>query len=145
MATTCITNVCRRDWLSGSVYDMSTDVIMAALYNGSGHDKTTTQYSATSESSGTGYSAGGVAMSGISENLDGTNNVAFLDWSTDPSWASSTITATDVMLYNTTVTLPTNNPAMYIGDFAGSRSSNNGLFEVVLPLPAYNTAIIRIA
>lgn len=145
MATTTITNVCRRDWLSGSVFDMSTDTIKMALYNGSGHDATTTQYSATSESAGAGYSATGVTMAGITENLDSSNNVAYLDWSTDPSWTSSTITSTDCLIYNNTVTTPTNLPAMYVGDFSGSRSSNNGTFQVVLPLPAYNTAIMRIA
>lgn len=144
MATTCITNVCRRDWLSGSVYDMSSDVIKAALYNGSGHSQVTTQYSAVSESSGSGYSASGKTLTGLTENLDNTNHVAFLDFD-DVSWPSSTVTATDMLIYNSTVSLPTNNPSMYVGDFSGSKSTSNGTFLVTMPSPAWNTAVIRIA
>ena len=145
MATTSITNSTRRDLLSGNVFNTATDVFKMALYNGSGHGVNTTQYTVTAEASGPGYVAGGVTMSTISENLDTTNSVAYLDWSTDPSWPSSTITATDCLIYDDTVTTPTNKVALYVGDFAGSRSSSNGLFQVTLPNPAYNTAIIRLA
>ncbi len=144
MATTTITNFCRRDWLSGNVFNMSTDDIKAALYNGSGHDANTNAYTAVSEAAGAGYTAGGQSLTGISENLDTTNNVAFLDFD-DVSWSSSTITATDILFYNDTVTTPTANVSIYVGDFAGSKSSSAGTFQVVMPGAAYNTAVIRIA
>ena len=141
MATTTITQRCRVRWLSGNVFNMSTDTIKMALYNGSAHNASTNVYTVTSEAAGTGYTAGGVTMAGISQNLDSGQSVVYLDWSTDPSWAASTITATDCMIYNSTAS----NDTMYIGDFAGSKSSSNGLFQVVLPAPGYNTAVIRIA
>jgi len=145
MATTTITNNTRRDWLSGSVFTMSSDVINLALYNGSGHNANSGAYTTVNESSGAGYSPKGVVMAGISESLDTSNDVAFLDWSTDPSFATSTITATDCMIFNETVASPTVDVSMYIGDFSGSKSSSSGLFQVILPAAAFNTAVIRIA
>lgn len=143
MATTTITNNARRDWLNGD-QDFAADTVNMALYNGSGHGVNTSAYTVTSEVVGTGYVAKGVVMAGVSVNIDTSNNASYVDWSTDPSWAASTITATDCMIFHDSITTPTADVASYIGDFAGSKSTSSGLFEVRLPAPAYNTAIIRI-
>ena len=144
MATTTITNNARRDWLNGDI-DFAADTINMALYNGSGHDANTGAYTATNEASGTGYTAKGVVMAGVAIAVDTTNNVAYVDWSTDPSWTTATITATDCMIFHDSITTPTADVASYIGDFSGSKSSSAGTFQVILPAAAYNTAIIRIA
>ncbi len=146
MATTCLTNNFRKGLLVGN-YDMDTDVIKCALYNGGGaRGFNTGAYATTDEASGTGYTAGGVTMSGVTQSTDTTNNVSYLDWSTDPSWATSTITATDCLIWDdTTVTNPATDASVYVGDFGGSKSSSAGTFTVVLPAAAYNTAIIRLA
>ena len=115
------------------------------LYNGSGHGANTGAYTTVNEASGTGYTATGIAAVGATQATDTTNNASYYDWTTDPSWATSTITATDVMLYDDTVTTPTADVAVYIGDFGGSRSSSAGTFTVVLPAAAYNTAVVRLA
>ena len=143
MATTCITNNCRRD-IFNSVMDFSADTFRWALYNGSGHDQNTGAYTVTNEASGTGYTAGGVAASGAAQATDTTNHVSYYDWA-DPSWASSTITATDIMLYDDTVTTPTANVSVYIGDFGGSRSTSSGTFQITLPSATYSTALVRFA
>lgn len=143
MATTTITNNARRDWLNGNIA-YAADTINMALYNGSGHDANTGAYTVTSEVVGTGYTSKGVVMAGVSVNIDTSNNVGYVDWSTDPSWAASTITSTDCMIFHDNITTPTVDVASYIGDFAGSRSTSSGLFEVRLPAAAYNTAVIRI-
>ena len=145
MATTCLTNNFRQGLLVGN-YDMDSDVIKMALYNGSTHGFNTGAYTTVNEASGTGYTAGGVTMTGVAQATDTTNNVSYLDWSTDPSWATSTITATDCMIWDdTTVTNPATDASCYIGDFGGSKSSSAGTFTVVLPANAYNTAVIRLA
>ena len=144
MATTTITNRAREYLLNGDL-DFAADTINMALYNGSGHGANTTVYTVTNEASGTGYTAKGVTMAGVSITVDTSNNVAYVDWSTDPSWAASTITATDCMIFHDSVTSPAADPASYIGDFNGSKSSSSGTFSVVLPAPAFNTAIIRLA
>lgn len=51
----------------------------------------------TNEVVGAGYSAGGVALSGVSCVLSGTE--ARFDASVDPSWAASTITARGCVIY----------------------------------------------
>ena len=144
MATTTIVNNARRDFLNGDI-DFGADTFKIALYNGSSHGVNTGAYTTVTEASGTGYTAGGINMVGVSITTDTSNNVAFIDWSTDPSWATSTITATDCLIYDDTVTTPTANVAVYVGDFAGSRSSSAGTFSVVLPAAAASTAIIRLA
>jgi hypothetical protein len=144
MATTTITNNARRDFLNGDI-DFGADTFKIALYNGSSHGVNTGAYTTVNEASGTGYSAGGVTLATVAISTDTSNNVAFVDWSTDPSWATSTITATDCMIYDDTVTTPTANVAVYIGDFNGSKSSSAGTFQVILPAAAASTAIIRLA
>jgi hypothetical protein len=144
MATTTLTNNFRRDILNG-VINLSADVIKMALYNGSSHDANSGgAYSATSEASGTGYTATGNVMTGATQSTDTSNNVSFYDWN-DVSWAASSITATDCLVYDDSVLSPTADVGIYVGDFNGSKSSSSGTFQVILPAPAYNTAIVRIA
>lgn len=146
MATTTLTNNLRRDLLNGDV-DFAADTINIALYSDSGHDANTGAYTATNEvsSSGTGYTAKGVTLSGVSITVDTGNNVAYVDWSVNPSWSTSTISATDCMIFHDSVSTPTADVASYIGDFNGAKASSSGLFQITFPSAAYNTAIIRLA
>ncbi len=143
MATTCITNSCRQGLLQKDL-DVLVDTHKMALYNASGHDQTDGAYTATNESSGTNYTAKGNTLSGVALAVDSTNHVVYIDWS-DTSWATSTITATDCMIFNEDSTSPNTDTSLYIGDFSGSKSSSSGTFLVVLPGNAFNTAIIRLA
>ena len=144
MATTTLTNVFRRDAFV-SVFDFANDAFNMALYNASGHDANTTAYTVTNECPSTGnYTAGGNVLSGIAASLDTTNNVAYYDWA-DTSWASSTITATDCLLYDDTVTTPTANMSIYVGDFGGERSTSNGTFQITMPSATFSTALVRLA
>ena len=145
MATTCLTNNFRKGLLVAN-YDMDSDIINCALYNTSGHDQNTGAYTTVAESSGAGYTAKGVVMATVAQATDTTNHVSHLDWSTDPSWATSTITATDCMIFDDSVlTVPATDASCYIGVFGGSKSSSAGTFTVVLPAPAFNTSVIRLA
>jgi len=144
MATTTLTNNFRRD-VFNSVMDFPNDTFRFALYNGSGHNANTGAYTTTAEAPSSGnYTAGGVAAAGIAQDTDTSNNVSYYDWN-DVTWTTSTITATDVMLYDDTVTTPTANVSIYIGDFGGSRTTSAGTFQLTLPSAAYNTALVRIA
>jgi hypothetical protein len=146
MATTCLTNNFRRGLLKADYdFDSAVQDYYMALYNGSSHNQNTTAYSTTNESSGTGYSPGGADMGDFTQSTDTTNHVSYLDNTTDPSWATSTITATDCLIYRSGGTSPVANASVYVGDFGGSKSSSAGTFTVVLPAAAYNTAIIRLA
>ncbi len=95
---------------------------------------------ATDTSGNNQYTAGGVTLA---TNADPTisTNVAYIDWATDPSWGpAATISAAACMIYNSSAS----NAAVGVFDFGGTKASTTGTFTVVLPAPAYNTAIIRI-
>jgi hypothetical protein len=64
---------------------------------------------------------------------------AILDWTSDPSWATSYITADCFMIYNST----RSNKAVYIGTFTET-TSNNGTFTVVFPTPDASNGLLRI-
>ena len=143
--TTSLTNNFRQGLLAGN-FDLPADTLNMALYNAETHTQNTGAYTTTNEATGTGYTAKGVAMSGYTPALDTTNHVASLDWSTDPSWSASTITATACMLFDeSTVTTPATDCSIYVGDFGGSKSSSAGTFTVVLPAAAYTTSLVRLA
>jgi len=116
------------------------DTFNLALYTSSATlDATTTAYTATNEVSGTGYSAGGQALTTVAPTSSGTT--AFLDFN-DETWTSSTITARGALIYNDT---QTGDPAVAVLDFGGDKTSTAGDFTVVFPTADASNAIIRIA
>lgn len=143
-ATTGVTNNFRRDLLNGDI-DFAADTFKIALYNNAGHGPTTAAYSTSNESSGTNYDAGGETLQNVSITVDASNNVAYVDWATDPSWSTATVTADEALIYDDTVSAPTANVACSVHDFNGEKSSSAGTFQIIFPAAAYNTAIIRLA
>jgi hypothetical protein len=105
----------------------------------------TTGYTASGElASGSGYTTGGATMAGFTTSTTGTT--AYIDWTTDPSWASASFTAYGALIYNNTATGTgsVTKPALAVIDFGGAQTATSGTFTVVLPSPGA-TAIIRIA
>jgi hypothetical protein len=143
MATTCVTNRCR-EYLLKKALDFENDTHNMALYNASSHNQNTTIYTASNEVVGTGYVAKGNTLTGVAVAVDTTNHVAHVDWD-DTQWTSSTITATDCMIFADNVTTPAADPSIYIGDFNGSKSTSAGTFTVRMPTAAYNSAVVRLA
>ena len=116
----------------------SADVYKIALYtNAATLGAATTAYTATGEVAGTGYTAGGAALSGFAVTTSGTT--AILDFA-DPSWASATITARGALIYNSSKT----NKAVYVMDFGSDITSTNGTFTVTFPVPDAANGLIRL-
>lgn len=116
------------------------DVYKIALFTSTATlSKATTAYAATNEVSGTGYSAGGATLSGFSVTLD--TDTAILDWTSDPSWASSSITARGALIYNSSRT----NKAVAVLDFGADITSTNGTFTVTLPAATAAAGLVRFA
>lgn len=116
------------------------DVYKIALYTSAAAlSKATTAYTATGEVSGTGYTAGGATLSGFAVTLD--TDTAVLDWTTDPTWASSTITARGALIYNSSRT----NKAVAVLDFGSDITSTAGTFTVQLPAATAAAGLVRIA
>jgi hypothetical protein len=110
-----------------------------ALYTSSATlDATTTAYTATNEVSGTGYSAGGQALTTVAPTSSGTT--AYLDFN-DETWTSATITARGALIYNSTQS----NKSVAVLDFGSDKTSTAGDFTVVFPTADASNAIIRIA
>ena len=117
----------------------SADTYKMALYTSVATlGASTTAYSATNEVVGTGYTAGGVTLSGFNVTTSGTT--AILDFTTDPSWANASITARGALIYNSSKS----NKAVYVIDFGSDITSTNGTFAVTLPAPDATNGLIRI-
>ena len=103
----------------------------------------TTDYSTSNEVSGTGYSAGGAALTNVNPTTSGTT--AFCDFN-DLTFSSSTITANGAMIYNTTTGGGSSTTdAVIILAFGGDKSSTNGDFTIQFPTADASNAIIRLA
>ena len=125
--------------LLGGVQDLDTDTIYIALFTSSATlSAATTAYSTTNEVSGTGYPAGGNALTGAVISADGTTAIVDFD---NTTWASSTITARGALIYNSSKA----NRAIVVLDFGSDKTSTDGDFTIQFPAADASNAILRIA
>ena len=114
-----------------------------ALYTSSATlDATTTAYTVTNEVAGTGYSAGGGALTNVTPTTSGTT--ALTDFA-DLTFSSATITARGALIYNSSTTAGTADRAVLVLDFGGDKTSTAGDFTIQFPTADASNAIIRIA
>jgi len=118
------------------------DSFKAALYLASATvNATTTAYSATNEVSGTGYTAGGVAVTNATvPATSGTTGY----WTPSASITYTTVTLSTafdaVLIYNSTQS----NKAVSVHTF-GSQTVTAGTFSLTMPANAPSTALLNIA
>lgn len=118
------------------------DSVKAALFLSSGSlGAATTAYSATSEVSGTGYSAGGVAVTNA---VDPTSSGTTAYWTPSANIAYTTVTLTTafncMLLYNSTQS----NRAIGVYTF-GDQTITAGTFTLTPPANAAGTAAVQLA
>jgi hypothetical protein len=125
----------------------ATDSFKAALYLTTATvNASTTAYSASNEVSGTGYSAGGVAVTfgtpPTATNSSATAGVAFVTPSASITYTTVTLaTAFDaVLIYNSTQS----NKAVSVHTF-GSQTITAGTFTLTMPTNNTTDALIRLA
>tara|TARA_R100000808_G_scaffold24912_1_gene59279 strand:+ start:6778 stop:7122 length:345 start_codon:yes stop_codon:yes gene_type:complete len=106
--------------------------------------QTTTQYSTSGEIEGTGYSAGGATMSGATAGIDNANHVAWYTFN-DVTFSSSSLTADTVLLYNNSVSSPTNKPSIGVFYLGSAKTSSSGDFKIVMPTANFSSALVRLA
>ena len=123
------------------------DTFKAALYLTSATvNASTTAYSASNEVSGTGYSAGGVAVTygtpPTATNSSITAGVAFVTPSASITYTTVTLTTVfdTVLIYNSTQS----NKAVSVHTF-GSQTITAGTFTLTMPTNNTSTALLRIA
>lgn len=103
-------------------------------------DASTTAYSTSNETSGTGYTAGGNTLT-ISTNPTSSGTTAYLSFS-NTTWSTATITARGALIY---LANGTTNPSVAVLDFGGDKTSTAGDFTINFPTADASSAIIRIA
>ena len=123
------------------------DTFKIAMFTSSASlDATTTDYSTSNEitnSSGTGYTAGGAALTNSGVTLSSTT--AYTDFD-DVSWTSSSFTANGAMIYNTTTDGGSSTTdAICVIAFGGDKTVSSGTFTVQFPAAGATTAILRLA
>ena len=120
--------------LYSGVHNLSTNTLKIALYTASANlDESTTVYSATNEVTGTGYVAGGIALTGVTISSDG--YTAFVNFS-DAAFSAS-VTARCALIYNVTQA----NKSIVVLDFGSDKTSTN--FTIVMPATSASSALIR--
>jgi hypothetical protein len=117
-----------------AVHNMLTDTLKIALYTAAADlNAETTIYSATNEVTGTGYVAGGVALTGVTLNTsDYTAYINFADVVFNAS-----VTARCALIYNVTQ----GNKSVVILDFGSDKTSSN--FTITMPANTSTAALIR--
>jgi hypothetical protein len=127
------------DLLDGE-HDFGADTFKIALYTSSATlDATTTAYSATNETSGTGYTAAGNTLT-VSTTPTSSGTTAYISFS-NTTWSTASITARGALIYNSTNA----NKAVAVLDFGSDKTSTAGDFTIQFPTADASNAIIRIA
>ena len=98
----------------------------------------TTAYATTNEVTGTGYSAGGLALTRVDPSTSGTT--ALTDFA-DLTFSTATITANGAVIYNDGAS----DAAVIVLAFGGDKTSTAGDFTIQFPTADASNAIIRIA
>jgi hypothetical protein len=122
------------------VHNFLTNSFYMALYTGNANlNQSTTAYTTTAEVTGTGYTAGGQLLTGVTVNFDATNSVAYVNFN-NVIWTPAAFTTRCALIYNASAS----NASVAVIDF-GSDKTCNGTFTVTMPTNTYSTALIRSA
>ena len=117
-----------------AVHNMLTDTLKIALYTAAADlNAETTIYSATNEVTGTGYVAGGVALTGVT--LNTSDYTAYINFANVVFNAS--VTARCALIYNVTQ----GNKSVAVLDFGSDKTSSN--FTITMPANTSTAALIR--
>jgi hypothetical protein len=136
--TSAVCNSFKQQCMLGE-HDLDTDVLKIALFTDAATlGASTTAYSTSNEVVGTGYTAGGETISGVTVTLDG--SVAIVDFA-DVTWTAASFTARGALIYNSSKS----NKAVAVFDFGSNRTASDGDFVVVVPAAAAATAVIRLS
>ena len=130
-----LTTSFKQDVLLG-VHDFETDDIKLALFLASADlGAATTVYTPAGETSGTGYTAGGKTLTGVTVLTSGTT--AYVDFA-DLTWNPAAFTARGALIYNASKS----NKAIAVLDFGADKTATT-IFTVQMPANTATSALIR--
>lgn len=117
--------------LTQAIHDLDSDTLKMALYSDSASlGASTTAYSTSNEIAGTGYSAGGAAMT-ISSGYPITGNDGLISYRFDTvTWGQASFTARGALCYNSSKA----NRSVFVLDFGQNRTVVIADFKITFPL-----------
>lgn len=120
------------------------DTFKLAMYtNSASFNAATTAYATSNEVSGSGYTAGGAALTRVDPSVSSTT--ALTDFA-DLTFSSATVTARGALIYNTTTGSGSGTTdTVVVLDFGSDKTSTAGDFTIQFPAATAAAAIIRIA
>jgi hypothetical protein len=136
-----LTNSFKQEMLQAG-QNLATDTLRMALYTAfSDIGPLTTAYTTTNEITGTGYTAGGVAVTGatISTQTTGPNaGTVYVDFN-NVSWPGANFVARGALIYNVT----RSNKSVAVLDFGSDKTFTSTNNTVTMPVNSATTALIR--
>jgi hypothetical protein len=140
MISTALPTSFKKELLKG-VHDFSAsggDVFKIALYDSDAVlGAATTVYSSANEITGSGYSAGGKALTNVEPSSEG--NVGLCTFA-DVEWPAATFTTNGALIYNSSKS----NAAVAVLAFGSDKTVSSGTFKITFPTANSATAIIRV-
>ena len=112
-----------------------------ALYTNSATlGKSTTEFTTSGETSGTGYTTRGKQLAVANQTHKLSNDTAIVDWA-NLSWLTASITARGALIFNTSAS----DKAVCVLDFGGDKTATAGTFTIQFPNFTDTLAILRIS
>ena len=138
MITAGLTNSFKEELLLG-LHDFATDVMKIALYTSAAElGPDTLAYTSVGETSGVGYTATGLVLTGVV--VTRTNNVAYVSFD-DPTWNAATFTTRGALIYNSSKS----NRSVGVLNFGLDQTMLSQQFQIQFPPDNADNALIRIS
>jgi len=133
-----LTNSFKQEMLQAG-QDLATDTLKMALYTAfSDIGPLTTVYTTTNEVTGTGYTAGGEAVTGATISTDVQTGTVYVNFD-NVSWPGANFVARGALIYNVT----RSNKSVAVLDFGSDKTFSSVSNTVTMPVNSATTALIR--
>jgi hypothetical protein len=133
-----LTNSFKQEMLQAG-QNLLTDTLFMSLYTGAATiGSITTAYTASNEVTGTGYTAGGVQVTGATLATDVTTGTVYMNFN-NVSFPGANFTARGALIYNVT----RSNKSVLVLDFGADKTFSSTTNTVTMPVNSATTALIR--
>ncbi len=133
-----LTNSFKQEMLQAG-QNLATDTLRMALYTAFADiNQSTTVYTTANEVTGTGYTAGGEAVTGATISTDVQTGTVYVNFD-NVSWPGASFTARGALIYNASQ----GNKSIAVLDFGSDKIFSSVSNTVVMPENTATTALIR--